>query len=208
MGTGLVWCQKCCPLNWWIPGKGKCNVGAQRWYECQTGVWPPTYQSIIHAGDTILVFATWTIVVTITEQTILDTSKSTQEIRCRTGEPFEALLCVIAFCLTMLFWFMIVGFRLWRLVDHDHDIYVPMNYVHLRTRISLRNHDHNPKISSEVNTGRSSDHWISSNERKVIVEINERKTLATNHKHDQRGRKNPQQASWSARLGGSLRPTD
>lgn len=55
-----------------------------------------TYQAIVHAVRAVLVLAAGTIIITITEQTVLDAPVPAEEIRRGTGEPLETLLRVVA----------------------------------------------------------------------------------------------------------------
>lgn len=61
-----------------------------------------TYQLIIHARDSFLVFAIWTIIVTITEQTIFNTPVTTVEIWRRTSESLESFVSVVTFCAVVI----------------------------------------------------------------------------------------------------------
>lgn len=64
---------------------------------CKLNMTSRTYQLIVHARDLILVLSTWTIIVAITEETVLYAPIPAAIIGSWTSEPFEALFGVVAF---------------------------------------------------------------------------------------------------------------
>jgi hypothetical protein len=72
---------------------------------CPAGTLPGTYQSVVHAGGSLLVLALRTIIITITEQSVFDAPVSAELVGCWTGEPFEALVGIVAVCRS---WFGLV----------------------------------------------------------------------------------------------------